>query len=113
MDAIESLYTDITNRIWMKDLTLLHCVSTVYFIAAVVVFLILVFGTTAPYGRYTRGGWGIYLNGKYAWFVQELPSFVIPVTFLVLDQHASISHAIPNVLLTMMFIVHYFHRYVI
>ena len=33
--------------------------------------------TTAPYGRYSRADWGITVPARLAWFLQELPSFVV------------------------------------
>lgn len=36
---------------------------------AVPVFLALIAGITAPYGRYVRSGWGIFLNARVAWLV--------------------------------------------
>ena len=38
--------------------------------------------TTAPYGRYFRAGWGFMVPVKFAWIVQELPSFMVPLCVL-------------------------------
>lgn len=32
-------------------------------------FLTLLFGPTAPYGRYSRGGWGFMMGARVAWMV--------------------------------------------
>ncbi|XP_059145820.1 3-oxo-5-alpha-steroid 4-dehydrogenase 1-like [Physella acuta] len=34
---------------------------------------------TAPYGRYSRSGWGPPVPVKLAWIIQELPSFAVPL----------------------------------
>ncbi|XP_061193834.1 3-oxo-5-alpha-steroid 4-dehydrogenase 2-like isoform X1 [Saccostrea echinata] len=67
--------------------------------------------TTAPYGRYTRPGWGCLLPAKLAWFLQELPSFVVPLVVLSRwrsDESVNIHGN--NKILIGCFLVHYFHR---
>lgn len=112
-ESIQTLYRNVVEMIWTKDLQFLYFLSSVYFVTSVLVLFILLSGITAPYGRYSRGGWGININGKAAWFIQELPSFLIPVTFLILDQHASRYNAMPNMFLFMLFLIHYFQRAII
>lgn len=34
-------------------------------------FLLLMAGITAPYGRYTRSGWGFFINATLAWVVRN------------------------------------------
>lgn len=90
------------------DLNLLNTVSVVYFVTSVIVLTLLLSGITAPYGRYARSGWGLSLNGKLAWFVQEIPSFAVPVLFMLTS--APGLKKIPNIFLFSMFLVHYFQR---
>ena len=83
---------------------------------AILVFVLLQFGLDVPYGRYRDSKWTrscawIWegtINTNVSWFLQELPSFVVPVLLAVCynSQRASIANAI----LLSMFCVHYFHR---
>ncbi|KAK3702767.1 hypothetical protein RRG08_042751 [Elysia crispata] len=64
---------------------------------------------TAPYGRYSRGGWGAFVPGKFAWVVQELPSFVVPI--LVFFYADCPKAGLPlNQLAIILFLIHYFQR---
>ncbi|XP_052769043.1 3-oxo-5-alpha-steroid 4-dehydrogenase 1-like isoform X2 [Mya arenaria] len=103
-----NMFENILTLILDKDIIVLNIVSYIYFGTAVLVFLLLYSGITAPYGRYARGGWGLFVNGKIAWFVQEIPSFLVPVAFIVLG--APKLTQMPNVLLFTMFTIHYFQR---
>ncbi|XP_048754965.2 3-oxo-5-alpha-steroid 4-dehydrogenase 1-like isoform X2 [Ostrea edulis] len=67
--------------------------------------------TTAPYGRYTRSGWGYLLPSKLAWFVQELPSFVVPLLVLSRWRYEDLNIINNNnKVLIGCFLLHYFHR---
>lgn len=41
-------------------------------VTAVPVFVALMSGIAAPYGRYSRKGWGIFVNARFAWLVSPL-----------------------------------------
>ncbi|KAG2498864.1 hypothetical protein HYH03_003056 [Edaphochlamys debaryana] len=61
-------------------LTSWHGLATwLMFIMAVPTFVALMAGISAPYGRYSRNGWGLFINARLAWFTQEVPS---PLVFL-------------------------------
>ncbi len=47
---------------------------------ALLVFAALFF-ITAPYGRFTRGGWGPTLSSRLGWMLMEAPSAVLMVVF--------------------------------
>uniref|UniRef100_A0A4W3GER2 Steroid 5-alpha reductase C-terminal domain-containing protein n=1 Tax=Callorhinchus milii TaxID=7868 RepID=A0A4W3GER2_CALMI len=65
---------------------------------------------SVAYGRYTPPSFsGILIPAKIAWFVQELPSFLVPV--LLLYRSGSLE-TLGCKLLLFMFCGHYFHRYV-
>nr|CAB3266558.1 3-oxo-5-alpha-steroid 4-dehydrogenase 1-like [Phallusia mammillata] len=72
-----------------------------------VVHLLLVSGTNAPYGRYTSASWGVLLDARLMWFLQELPSFIIPV-YMCLTTEGTISF--PATILISAFVIHYFNR---
>ncbi|OWF54338.1 3-oxo-5-alpha-steroid 4-dehydrogenase 1-like [Mizuhopecten yessoensis] len=90
------------------DKIVFEVVSYVYVFWAVVVFISLQF-VNAPYGRYTRGGWGLQINGKLAWFLQEIPSILVPLYLLLITDSPRISHT-PNRILLSCFIIHYLQR---
>ncbi|XP_003728409.2 3-oxo-5-alpha-steroid 4-dehydrogenase 1 [Strongylocentrotus purpuratus] len=66
-------------------------------------------GIRTPYGRYTspKFGWG--LESRTAWFIQELPSFAVPV-LLILFCNNQYSSTLPNTILVGYYLVHYFQR---
>ena len=66
--------------------------------------------TTAPYGRYARAGWGVPVPARLAWFLQELPSFLVPL-LISLGRYNDFQnlHAHNKVLIGC-FLLHYFHR---
>uniref|UniRef100_A0A182Z9Y4 3-oxo-5alpha-steroid 4-dehydrogenase (NADP(+)) n=1 Tax=Biomphalaria glabrata TaxID=6526 RepID=A0A182Z9Y4_BIOGL len=70
---------------------------------------VLLMSMTAPYGRYSRPGWGILLPGKIAWFIQELPCCVVP---LLIYYYADCPKAgvLMNRFSLGLFLFHYFHR---
>ncbi|KAH3850894.1 3-oxo-5-alpha-steroid 4-dehydrogenase 1-like [Dreissena polymorpha] len=103
-----STLTTLVNLVYQNDIYILHLVSYTYIVTSVLVLFLLISGITAPYGRYTRDGWGIFVNGKLAWFVQEIPSFAVPVIFIFQD--APGLRKAPNVLLFSLFVIHYFQR---
>ena len=51
-------------------------------VLAPVVFVVL-FYISAPYGRFTRAGWGPTLNNRVGWFVMEAPVSLV-VAFIML-----------------------------
>ncbi|KIZ01843.1 3-oxo-5-alpha-steroid 4-dehydrogenase 1 [Monoraphidium neglectum] len=73
----------------------------------------LMSGISAPYGRYSTGGWGFLINAKVAWVTQELGSFAVPTVWLALfatpDQLAR-ARAPANALLLGLFLLHYLNR---
>lgn len=73
---------------------------------AVVTFVALFF-ITAPYGRFTRGGWGPRISARWGWIFMESPSLI---TFVVLyavgDQHGSPV----AIVFLLLWAAHYVHR---
>ncbi|XP_071833741.1 3-oxo-5-alpha-steroid 4-dehydrogenase 1-like [Apostichopus japonicus] len=75
---------------------------------SIFVFLAL-YMLKAPYGRYANTKvYGFGIHGKVAWFLQELPSFMIPV-YLAVFTDSSGSSKVGRVLVAV-FLVHYFQR---
>ncbi|XP_007936995.1 3-oxo-5-alpha-steroid 4-dehydrogenase 2 [Orycteropus afer afer] len=72
--------------------------------------VVLYFGQPAGYGKYSESllPVGARLPARAAWFLQELPSFVVPVG--ILAQQPSSLFGTPGTVLLGFFCAHYFHR---
>ncbi|KAJ8334519.1 hypothetical protein SKAU_G00401580 [Synaphobranchus kaupii] len=86
---------------------ILQCMSYGLIFMAGATFLTLLF-ENVPYGRYATSKYGFPVNVKLAWFVQELPAFVVPV-LLVLRSAAQLSQTANRFLIAMYF-CHYVQR---
>lgn len=76
---------------------------------APITFFNLVFVKNAPYGRYDDSS-SIKINVKLAWFIQELPSFAVPVLLFLFTRTPKSDQPI-NLVLLGMFLLHYSQRY--
>ncbi|KAF7657677.1 hypothetical protein LDENG_00023410 [Lucifuga dentata] len=81
-----------------------------YFMAfmAACTFFALLF-MNVPYGRYASSKFGFPVNVRLAWFVQELPAFMVPLCLVFWTSSAKTSQ-LPNQLLLAMYFCHYVHR---
>lgn len=76
------------------------------FIISFIVFISLLF-INAPYGRFTRSGWGLRINPKISWFVMECPAFFVPIIcFLTGNKKTSLV----AVIFLCIWMMHYFQR---
>ena len=75
------------------------------FVFAVIVFILLFF-IPAPYGKFSRIGWGPALKAKWAWMIMELPSPAIVVTFFILSENKGT----PQIIFLSIWLLHYLHR---
>ena len=98
-----------------RSLYLLHEHSVMEFmsylmIATAVGVSIMLYFISAPYGRYSASSWGPLINARLAWFIQEIPSFLVPVAiyFVTLDDEENF---VGRILLSF-FVIHYAYRYV-
>ena len=73
---------------------------------------VLVLGVSAPYGRYSRKGWGPMLPARVAWVTQEAPSLLLPLYLLPGHRPECLRSPGTAALLTA-FLAHYFHRAVV
>lgn len=111
MVGVREQITRLMENYTEKDIIYFLC--TTLNITAVVVALLLQF-LKAEYGRYfdnkSQAKWGMGMNPKLAWFVQEIPMFALPLVFLVKSYDVS-SGLTPNTVLVCFLLVHYFRRY--
>ncbi|XP_061520523.1 3-oxo-5-alpha-steroid 4-dehydrogenase 1 isoform X2 [Phycodurus eques] len=84
---------------------ILDCMAYLMILMAACTFVSLLF-LNVPYGRYASSTYGFPVNAKLAWFVQELPAFLLPICLLVWASSAK-SSLLTNQLLIAMFLCHY------
>jgi 3-oxo-5-alpha-steroid 4-dehydrogenase 1 len=90
----------------VSEATFYNWLVIVWMALAVVIFVALFF-ITAPYGRFTRGGWGPRLNARWGWILMESPSLI---TFVVLY---GVSHRRGSpiaLVFLLLWALHYGHR---
>lgn len=102
-DAKSFMQTLLQNEAQFMDL-----LSYIFLFWALSVIVSLQY-VRAPYGRYSRGGWGVQIPGKVAWFVQELPSFVVPLYLAVFTDCPRAGEKRNQIALSL-FLLHYFQR---
>lgn len=91
-----------------EELYILDCMAYFMVFMAACSFVTLLF-ESVPYGRYTTSKYGFPVNVRLAWFVQELPAFLLPLCLVVWTSSAKTS-LLPNQLLIVMYFCHYVHR---
>jgi len=93
----------------MSEETFYHWFVIGWMILAAVTFVLLFF-VTAPYGRFTRSGWGPRVNARLGWILMEIP---VLITFLVLYGVGQYKSNPVSLVLLALFAVHYVHRSII
>lgn len=91
-----------------EELYILDCFSYLMLLMALVTGLTLLF-ENVPYGRYTSTKYGFPVNVKVAWFVQELPAFLVPLSLILWASPEKITD-LPNQVLLAMYFCHYVQR---
>ncbi len=86
-------------------LTLYNYSLILIFSFAFLVFIILFF-ISAPYGKFSRKGWGVVIRSKWAWLVMESPSSVLIVAIFIISVYKSL----PQVIFVILWLAHYIHR---
>ncbi|KAG8005070.1 3-oxo-5-alpha-steroid 4-dehydrogenase 1 [Nibea albiflora] len=91
-----------------EELYILDCMAYLMFLMAACTYVTLLF-ENVPYGRYATSKYGFPVNVRFAWFVQELPAFMVPLCLVLWTSSAKTS-LLPNQLLIVMYFCHYVHR---
>lgn len=91
-----------------EELFILDCLAYFMVFMAACTFVTLLF-ENVPYGRYATSRYGFPVNVRFAWFVQELPAFLVPVLLVFWTSSAKTSQ-LPNQLLIAMYFCHYVQR---
>jgi 3-oxo-5-alpha-steroid 4-dehydrogenase 1 len=71
-----------------------------------IVFISLFF-ISAPYGRYSRKGWGFSINNRISWLIMEAPAAITILVFYFLGDHRA---SLVSVVFLLMWEAHYIHR---
>ena len=99
----------------LNEPQLIYITSIVMIVTAVIVAFCLIF-LKAEYGRYFAASssqkYGFGVNPKIAWFVQELPAFVVPCVLLFFARK-DVFGLTPNAFLLLLYFTHYTHRLVV
>lgn len=90
----------------MGEATFYYWLVVAWMILAVATFVALFF-VTAPYGRFTRSGWGPRINARWGWILMETP---VLITFLVLYGLSDRKSNPVSLVLLVFWIAHYLHR---
>jgi 3-oxo-5-alpha-steroid 4-dehydrogenase 1 len=72
---------------------------------AVLVFILLFF-ISAPYGKFSRKGWGPVIKTKWAWLTMEFLSPSIVLLFFITAETKSL----PQIIFVILWLSHYVHR---
>jgi 3-oxo-5-alpha-steroid 4-dehydrogenase 1 len=90
----------------MSETVFYHWLAVGWMALAAVTFAALFF-VTAPYGRFTRGGWGPRIGARLGWILMEAPSLITFVVLFALGKQ----HTNPVALVFLfLWVAHYVHR---
>jgi 3-oxo-5-alpha-steroid 4-dehydrogenase 1 len=90
----------------MSEMTFYHWLVIAWMALAVCTFCALFF-ITAPYGRFTRKGWGPAINARWGWILMETPVLIIFLVFYgISDRKANPV----SIVLLLFWLAHYVHR---
>ena len=80
-------------------------ITAIIWIAIAIITFISLFFITAPYGRYTKKGWGKLIDNRLGWVLMEAPSFFIILAFSVTGELSNYAW-----FLAACWLLHYFNR---
>lgn len=96
----------------LEELQFIFILSKIMIVTGVIVVVSLIF-LKAEYGRYFSSNstrkYGFAVDARVAWFVQELPAFVVPC-LLLLYARKDVFGLTPNMTLLSLFLLHYTQR---
>jgi len=75
------------------------------FAFSLIVFAILFF-ISAPYGKFSRKGWGPVIKSKWAWMLMEFASPSLMLIFFIISDNKSL----PQIIFLVLWLGHYLHR---
>lgn len=90
----------------MDEATFYHWLVMAWMVLAAATFVALFF-VTAPYGRFTRSGWGPRITARWGWILMETP---VLISFLVLYGLSDRKANLVCLVLLFFWVAHYVHR---
>ena len=96
---------------WLRDdeEQIIKYMAYVMIACALMVLCKMTLGAAAPYGRYASRKFGMLVNANFAWVVQELPAFAVPLFCVLYTEGRQLNNS-ANLICIGMMIVHYFQR---
>lgn len=87
-------------------MNLLYKYSIILIFSFAVLVFFLLFFISAPYGKFSRKGWGPSIKSKFAWMIMEFPSpFLMTLFFITSD-----AGTLPEIIFLILWLTHYVHR---
>jgi hypothetical protein len=87
-------------------MNILYKYSIILIFSFAVVVFILLFFISAPYGKFSRKGWGPSIKSKWAWTIMEFPSpFLMALFFITAD-----IKTFPEIIFLILWLTHYIQR---
>jgi 3-oxo-5-alpha-steroid 4-dehydrogenase 1 len=90
----------------MTELQFYHIILFSFLGLGGIVFIILLF-IPAPYGKHTEKGWGLLINHKLAWIIQETPASLLMILYYCIGGRPITA---TMTILLVIWQTHYFHR---
>ena len=84
----------------------LYKISLILIFSFAVIVFILLFFISAPYGKFSRKGWGPAVKSKWAWMIMEFPSPSLMIIFFIFSD----SKKLPQVIFLCLWMGHYIYR---
>ena len=102
-----SLKSLINSDIQMLSEKLIYNILLIVIYGISIIVFAALFFIPAPYGKFTRKGWGVRINPKIAWIVMEFPAvFVMLLCFFTGDRKANIV----AIVFLLIWMLHYIQR---
>ena len=105
--------TDILSYVLQNEIKVLNLLAILMFICGFIVYVILLY-QPATYGRYSSTGkfYSIAVPAKAAWFLQEVPAFLVSTFFVIYSSFgdANVRYTPLQLGVLSFYIGHYFLR---
>jgi 3-oxo-5-alpha-steroid 4-dehydrogenase 1 len=84
----------------------IYSLSLILIFSFAAIILFLLFYVSAPYGKFSRAGWGPAIHSKWAWMIMEFPSPALMIIFFIW----SVNFGIVNSIFICLWLSHYLYR---